>query len=115
LPAFRQGGCAVRDILQADLQPSLVRLSDEQETRTLSAFSERGSTAAQAAQTGVQSGPGDGVHPAAWRTFAHHHGVGYEHAQWLHREDSHRGVEVLRAVKRILDPQAIMNPGKLLA
>lgn len=55
LPAFRQGIRAVRDILQADLQPSLLRLSDAQETRTLSAFSERDSAAAHAAQTGVQT------------------------------------------------------------
>jgi len=46
-------------------------------------------------------------------TLSHHHGVGYEHAPWLEAEDTATGVAALRAVKRVLDPQGIMNPGKL--
>jgi len=46
-------------------------------------------------------------------TLSHHHGVGYEHAPWLEAEDTPSGVAALRAVKRALDPQGIMNPGKL--
>jgi alkyldihydroxyacetonephosphate synthase len=46
-------------------------------------------------------------------TLSHHHGVGYEHAPWLEAEDTATGVAALRAVKRALDPQGIMNPGKL--
>ncbi len=47
-------------------------------------------------------------------TLTHHHGVGYEHAPWMKEEIGVHGVEVLRAVKQILDPSDIMNPGKLL-
>lgn len=46
-------------------------------------------------------------------TLSHHHGVGYEHAKWLAQENSPAGLEALRAVKRALDPQLIMNPVKL--
>jgi alkyldihydroxyacetonephosphate synthase len=45
--------------------------------------------------------------------LSHHHGVGYEHARWMVQEDGQAGVAALRAVKRALDPQHIMNPAKL--
>ena len=45
--------------------------------------------------------------------LSHHHGVGYEHAKWMEQENSPAGIEALRAVKRALDPQMIMNPAKL--
>jgi len=46
-------------------------------------------------------------------TITHHHGVGYEHAPWFEKEYGQEGMEVLRALKRTLDPAGIMNPGKL--
>ncbi|MEO8450242.1 MAG: FAD-binding oxidoreductase [Gemmatimonadota bacterium] len=47
-------------------------------------------------------------------TISHHHGVGVDHAAWLKGEKGPIGMEVLRAVKRALDPANVMNPGKLL-
>jgi alkyldihydroxyacetonephosphate synthase len=51
---------------------------------------------------------------AAGGTLTHHHAVGADHRPWLEREVGPLGVEVLRAVKRRLDPQGICNPGVLL-
>lgn len=45
-------------------------------------------------------------------TVSHHHGVGMLKAPWAAREWG-EGREVLRAVKRALDPNGIMNPGTL--
>lgn len=47
-------------------------------------------------------------------TISHHHGVGEDHLDWMEREKSPLGVEVLRAVKRVFDPKGILNPGKLI-
>ncbi len=47
-------------------------------------------------------------------TLTHHHSVGVDHAPWLPREIGDLGVGVLRAVKARLDPDGILNPGKLL-
>ena len=47
-------------------------------------------------------------------TLSHHHGVGLDHAPWLEAEHGPEGVRALRALKRALDPEGIMNPGKLL-
>ncbi|RMF30965.1 MAG: FAD-binding oxidoreductase [Chloroflexi bacterium] len=45
---------------------------------------------------------------------SHHHGVGRDHAPWLARQRGPQGMEALRALKRTLDPQGVMNPGVLL-
>lgn len=47
-------------------------------------------------------------------TLSHHHGVGQDHLPWMAREKSELGLDVLRAVKTALDPEGIMNPGKLI-
>jgi alkyldihydroxyacetonephosphate synthase len=47
-------------------------------------------------------------------TISHHHGVGEDHLPWLAAEKGAIGMDVLRAVKRELDPKDVMNPGKLL-
>ncbi|GDY30138.1 FAD-binding oxidoreductase [Gandjariella thermophila] len=52
--------------------------------------------------------------PAPLGTITHHHAVGVDHAPYLAGEIGPRGVEVLRAAKRALDPTGILNPGKLL-
>ncbi len=47
-------------------------------------------------------------------TVSHHHGVGMDHAPWMEGEQGALGIETLRALKRRLDPDGMMNPGKLL-
>ena len=47
-------------------------------------------------------------------TVSHHHGVGIDHARWLAAEKGSVGLEALRAVKRDVDPEGVLNPGKLL-
>jgi alkyldihydroxyacetonephosphate synthase len=47
-------------------------------------------------------------------TITHHHAVGRDHAGWMTEEVGGGGLAVLAAVKEELDPNAIMNPGKLL-
>lgn len=51
---------------------------------------------------------------AAGGTITHHHGVGTDHRDWYVREAGPLGVEALRAVKRRLDPDGLLNPGVLL-
>ncbi|TXG92503.1 FAD-binding oxidoreductase [Rhodococcus rhodnii] len=51
---------------------------------------------------------------AAGATITHHHAVGRDHREWMREEVGDLGVEVLRAVKRTLDPAGILNPGKLI-
>ncbi len=47
-------------------------------------------------------------------TISHHHGVGVDHAPYLAAEKGGLGMATLSAVMQQLDPQGIMNPGKLL-
>ncbi len=47
-------------------------------------------------------------------TITHHHAVGRDHGPWLAREIGELGVELLTATKARLDPEGIMNPGKLV-
>jgi alkyldihydroxyacetonephosphate synthase len=47
-------------------------------------------------------------------TLTHHHGVGVDHRDWMTAEIGELGVEILRAVKQVVDPDGILNPGKLL-
>ena len=46
-------------------------------------------------------------------TISHHHGVGEDHLPWIGAEKGTIGMEVLKAIKRELDPAGVMNPGKL--
>ena len=46
-------------------------------------------------------------------TLSHHHGIGLGKARWLELEYGAAGVDVLRAVQRALDPDGILNPGKI--
>ncbi|MFF0339119.1 FAD-binding oxidoreductase [Kribbella sp. NPDC004875] len=48
-------------------------------------------------------------------TISHHHGVGTDHRDAYATEIGPLAVEALRAVKHTLDPDAILNPGILLA
>jgi len=47
-------------------------------------------------------------------SIAHHHGIGRIRRGFLARELGSSGIDVLRGVKRALDPNGIMNPGVLL-
>jgi alkyldihydroxyacetonephosphate synthase len=47
-------------------------------------------------------------------TITHHHAVGRMHRPWYERERPAGFGEVLRAVKRALDPRGILNPGVLI-
>jgi alkyldihydroxyacetonephosphate synthase len=51
---------------------------------------------------------------AAGGTITHHHAVGVDHAPWMPAEVGETGVRLLRAAKRELDPEGILNPGKLV-
>lgn len=48
----------------------------------------------------------------AGANLSHHHGVGYSRSQFM-GEALGNGLNVLRAVKKALDPNNILNPGKL--
>lgn len=45
-------------------------------------------------------------------TISHHHGVGLVRAKWL-KEELGEAFNVLRRIKKMLDPNNIMNPGKM--
>lgn len=47
-------------------------------------------------------------------TITHHHAVGRDHRPYLEAEIGALGVEILRAVKAVVDPRGIMNPGALV-
>ncbi|MCL9797607.1 FAD-linked oxidase C-terminal domain-containing protein, partial [Frankia sp. AgKG'84/4] len=61
----------------------------------------------------AKTAAGDAI-MAAGGTITHHHAVGTDHRPWLGAEIGGLGVEVLRAVKRTLDPAGILNPGVLV-
>ncbi|WP_448856188.1 FAD-binding oxidoreductase [Corynebacterium camporealensis] len=46
-------------------------------------------------------------------SITHHHAVGTDHKPFLPAEFSDLGIDILRAVKKHLDPAGILNPGKL--
>jgi alkyldihydroxyacetonephosphate synthase len=47
-------------------------------------------------------------------TITHHHAVGRDHRPWYDRQRPDPFADALRAVKRELDPKAILNPGVLI-
>ncbi len=47
-------------------------------------------------------------------TISHQHGVGADHAPYLIHEKGPLGLDVLAAATRALDPDGLLNPGKLL-
>jgi alkyldihydroxyacetonephosphate synthase len=51
---------------------------------------------------------------ASGGTISHQHGVGADHAPWLHMEKGQLGMDALRALFRQFDPDGCMNPGKLV-
>lgn len=47
-------------------------------------------------------------------TITHHHAVGLDHRAWMDQEVGPIGTDLLRAVKQVVDPAGVMNPGKLI-
>jgi alkyldihydroxyacetonephosphate synthase len=47
-------------------------------------------------------------------TVSHHHGVGLDHLPWLRAETAIGNVMPVAALKAAVDPDAVMNPGKLV-
>lgn len=47
-------------------------------------------------------------------TLSHHHGIGTVHRGWMHEEHGEEGLRAVRAIKSAIDPDGIMNPGKLV-
>lgn len=45
-------------------------------------------------------------------TVTHHHSVGTDHLPWMEKEIGQLGLDILMAVKRQVDPEGILNPGK---
>lgn len=48
----------------------------------------------------------------AGAVMGHHHGVGLERAPWMERALGSTSMDLMRTLKRALDPAGIMNPGK---
>jgi len=51
---------------------------------------------------------------AAGGTITHHHAVGRDHRPWYDRQRPPLFAETLRAAKRTLDPDGLLNPGVLI-
>ncbi|WP_019630332.1 FAD-binding oxidoreductase [Actinomadura atramentaria] len=51
----------------------------------------------------------------AGAAITHHHGVGTDHRELYAEEVGPLAVEALAAVKRVLDPEGVLNPGVLIA
>jgi alkyldihydroxyacetonephosphate synthase len=45
-------------------------------------------------------------------SISHHHGIGIMRAPWL-KEELGQSFEILKKIKKTLDPKNIMNPGKM--
>jgi alkyldihydroxyacetonephosphate synthase len=61
----------------------------------------------------VKAAAGDAI-VGAGGTITHHHAIGRDHRPWMPAEVGEQGIEILKAVKRRLDPAGILNPGKLI-
>ena len=61
----------------------------------------------------IKSAASDAI-MAAGGTITHHHAVGRLHRPWYDRQRPALFTEALRAAKRAVDPNAVMNPGVLI-
>jgi alkyldihydroxyacetonephosphate synthase len=73
------------------------------------------------AKEGMEAAHWEAIKDSVTRAFvdaggalSHHHGIGADHAPYLRRIIGEDGLVVLNALKRELDPEGIMNPGKLM-
>jgi alkyldihydroxyacetonephosphate synthase len=46
-------------------------------------------------------------------TITHQHGIGRDHLPYMAKEKSDLGMDIIQGVCHALDPDGIMNPGKL--
>lgn len=47
-------------------------------------------------------------------TISHQHGVGLDHAQYLEAEKGELGMKMVKSICSTIDPEGMMNPGKLI-
>jgi alkyldihydroxyacetonephosphate synthase len=78
---------------------------------TLLAPAKRGSELEQWAE--VKDAASEAV-LAAGGTITHHHAVGRDHRPWYDRQRPEPFADALRAAKKAVDPQGILNPGVLV-
>ena len=134
LPEWEVGLSAVREITQSDLPLSMLRLSDPAETETTLALADRERLVELGGRAAGLLGMGAGrclllygltgerrsaraasqVILRHAGTISHQHGVGLDHREFLTAEKGPLGMQVLRAACRALDPDGLMNPGRLL-
>ena len=62
---------------------------------------------------GIKSAASDAL-IASGGTITHHHAVGRDHRPWYDRQRPDLFAAALRAAKRTIDPQGILNPGVLI-
>ncbi len=47
-------------------------------------------------------------------TLSHQHGVGTDHLPYMEKEKGEQGLVMLEALRKSMDPEQMLNPGKLL-
>jgi glycolate oxidase len=57
--------------------------------------------------------PGDGARAGLGGTITGEHGVGLLRREWLAREIGPLALGLHRDIKRVFDPDGILNPGKV--
>lgn len=62
----------------------------------------------------AMKGAASNVITAHGGTISHQHGVGLDHAPYLKAEKGETGIRMIEAVRQSLDPERILNPGKLI-
>jgi alkyldihydroxyacetonephosphate synthase len=118
LELHREVGRAIADALRAQGTPGLVmcHISHLYETGASLYFTflARQREGAELEQwQAVKRAAGDAI-VRGGATITHHHAIGCAHIPWMASELGEQGVEALRALKARLDPDGLMNPGKLL-
>ncbi len=115
---YRGVGDALREALSARGTPPLVMCHVSHLYRSGASlyftFLARADTGAELDQWAAAKTAASDAIIAAGGTITHHHAVGHDHARWMTDEIGERGLAALRALKRELDPDGVMNPGKLL-
>ena len=57
--------------------------------------------------------PGTGLSHSLGGTINHHHGIGLNLGRFMKLELGETGLNNFRSIKKAMDPNNIMNPGKL--
>ena len=63
----------------------------------------------------VEKVPGQGAQVPHHGSVSAEHGIGLEKREWLAITRSPAEIALMRTLKQALDPQEILNPGKVLA